>query len=232
VISEGVSSMAESVLSYKGIANVLQTAEEALAEIMNKSGTLLYSACTTLQPGKYYFLGLNPGGEDDNTNSVRESLNNLSALTVNAYLDQDWGSASRSYGVGLHPLQKNFKGLFDALGEDPRAVCASNLIFTRSIGEKGAGGLSRAESCWPVHAAILEIVRPRAVFTFGRQPFNFIADKLGGATPTYFPAGHGSWTLRFSVLKNGVKLIGLPHLSRYSLMSHPEVVEEIKKYVP
>jgi len=223
--------MSESILPHQKIAAVQQRAEESLAEIMNKSGTLLYSACTTLQPGKYYFLGLNPGGADEETHSIRKSLDNLSALMDNAYLDQDWGSSSRSYGTGLHPLQKNFKGLFEALGEDPCTVCASNLIFTRSIGEKGAGGQSRAELCWPVHAAILEIVRPKAIITFGRQPFNFIADKLGGTTPTYFPAGHGSWTLRFSVLRNGEKLIGLPHLSRYSLMSHPEVVKEIKKYV-
>jgi hypothetical protein len=215
----------------RNVAAVVRKAEESLGTILDESGTILYSSCATLKPGKYYFLGLNPGGTDANTKTIRESLGNLGARTDCAYLDEDWGSDSRSYGPQCHPLQKNFKGLFEALGEDPRAVCASNLIFSRSIGEKGAGGIERAKLCWPVHETILEIVHPAAIITFGRQPFNFIIDKLSGTAPNDFRAGHGKWTWRYSTLKTGEKLIGFPHLSRYALTSHPDVLHQIRELI-
>lgn len=215
----------------RNVATVVRKAEDSLGQILDNSGTVLYSSSSTLQPGTYYFLGLNPGGVDVGTNTIRQSLCNLGALTVNAYLDEDWSSDSRSYGKACHPLQKNFECLFKSLGEDPRAVCASNLIFSRSISEKGAGGRERAELCWPVHETILEVVRPAAIITFGRQPFNFITEKLSGTAPKDFPAGHGNWTWRYSILNTGKKLVGLPHLSRYALMSHPAVLREIRELI-
>src|ERR1035441_8005860 len=87
----------------------IHSAKQHLESILDKSGTILYSSCATLKPGKYYFLGLNPGGTDADTNTIRKSLGNLGALTDCAYLDEDWGSDSRSYSKGCHPLQKNFK---------------------------------------------------------------------------------------------------------------------------
>lgn len=218
-------------MNEQNVALVVKKAEETLGKILDESGTLFYSSCATLVPGRYYFLGLNPGGADIKTKTIGQSLRDLSHLTANAYLDENWGSDSRAFGVGRHPLQKNFKALFDALGEDPRAVCASNLIFSRSIGEKGSGGRERAELCWPVHQAVLAIVQPLAIITFGRQPFNFILEKLSGTAPQDSRAGHGNWTWRCSSLKAGQKLIGLPHLSRYALSSRQHVLAQIKELI-
>lgn len=213
-------------------AIVVQKAKEFLSdEIRADSGTILYSSYKTLRPGKYYFLGLNPGGGDADTESIEQSLEALGARTENAYLEEDWGSTARSYGNGGHPLQLNYKCLFKGLGVDPDSVCASNLIFRRSVDEKGARYEDLVEACWRVHEAILEIVRPEAIITFGRQPFDFIRNKKGGTLLEDRPAGHGTWTWRRSVLTTGEKLIGLPHLSRYALRCHSSVVEEIKKFL-
>jgi hypothetical protein len=211
----------------------IQSAKQHLESILDKSGTILYSSCETLKPGKYYFLGLNPGGSEEDTKTIGQSLDDLELgrSTNNAYLDQDWSSEFRKYGVGGHPLQQNYKHLFEDLQEKPDSVCASNLIFSRSIGEKGAGGRERAELCWPVHESILGIVRPAAIIAFGRQPFNFIREKLSGTAPEDSPTGHGTWTWRYSILWTGEKLIGLPHLSRYALRNHPDVVEKIRERV-
>ena len=208
----------------------IYSAKQRLESILDKSGTILYSSCETLKPGKYYFLWLNPGGSEEGTGTIGQSFDDLELgrSTENAYLDEDW-SGFRKYCVGGHPLQQNYQHLFEELQEKPESVCASNLIFTRSISEKGAGGRERAELCWPVHEAILEIVRPSAIITFGRQPFNLIREKLGGTASEDAPTGHGAWTWRYSILRTGVKLIGLPHLSRYALRNHPDVVENIKK---
>jgi hypothetical protein len=210
----------------------IHSAKQHLESILDKSGTILYSSCETLKPGKYYFLGLNPGGSEKDTQTIGQSLVDLELgrSTSNAYLDQDW-SGFRKYCVGGHPLQKNYQYLFEKLQEELDSVCASNLIFTRSISEKGAGGSERAELCWPVHEAILGIVRPAAIITFGRQPFNFIREKLSGTPPEDSPTGHGTWTWQYSILRTGEKLIGLPHLSRYALRNHPDVVVKIRKRV-
>lgn len=216
------------------VASVLDTiarvADENLSQIANESGTLLYSSPTTVRPGRFYFLGLNPGGTQDQTATIRQSIDDLrSGLTTeNAYLDQDWSSTTKQFGKGGHPLQKNFRYLFESLGEDTSSVCASNLIFSRSVDERGAGGLNRAEICWPVHDAILAVVRPSALITFGRQAFAFIHDKLGGGACGQVCAKHGNWTCQFSDLSGGIKLVGLPHLSRYTLYTRKEVMDKIR----
>jgi uracil-DNA glycosylase len=130
-----------------------------------------------------------------------------------------------------------YQHLFTELGEKLDSVCASNLIFTRSVDEKRAGGKKMANRCWPVHEAILKIVEPEAIIVFGKLPFFFIKSKLGGTALTESPTKHGSWKLRNSILRGGAilkteaQLIGLPHLSRYEIDSDKAVIEKIKMYL-
>lgn len=217
----------------RSIAAVIRVAEKSLGDLLDESGTVLFSSSETLKPGNFYFLGLNPGGLTERTKTIRETLIELESgdWTDNAYLDQDW-SGTKKYKTGFHPVQKNFKCLFEALGEDQRSVCASNLIFRRSSSEIDAGGREMAERCWPVHETIIqEIVKPCTIITFGITPFNFIHSKLSGTPAVQDKCGHGSWTWRYSILAEGRKLIGLPHLSRYSLQSNPAVTEKIRNLI-
>jgi hypothetical protein len=210
----------------RNVATVVQEAYKSLSAILDESGTILYSSCETLKPGKYYFLGLNPGGPEEGTKTIRQSLDELGTSRVNAYLDQSWCSDPDC--KGCRPLQKSFKFLFDGLEIDPRAVCASNLIFKRSADERGAGYPELAKPCWIVHEAILRVVQPHAIITFGDETFRFVAKQLGGGSVQYFDSGHGNWACQ-SLTKKGVPtLIGLPHLSRYALYMHREVVEKIR----
>jgi hypothetical protein len=220
-------------LSYeRNIAAVVREARE-LRTILNRSGAILYSSCETLKPGKYYFLGLNPGGSEADKHTIQQSLDELviGTSTKNAYLDEDWSSDRRSYDKECHPLQKNFKCLFQALGENPRDVCASNLIFKRSPDEQGAEYPDLAELCWPVHKAILEIVRPSAIITFGFQPFEFVTKQLGGGYIESFNSGHGKWKWRSLIREGKPSLIGLPHLSKYALWCRPKVVEKVRSLI-
>jgi hypothetical protein len=216
------------LLYEQNVAIIVRKSEEALSTILDCPGTILYSSYETLRPGKYYFLGLNPGGSASGTDTIKQSLDTLGTRTKNAYFDEIWSSDSRSYGAGSHPLQKRFRYLFvELLKEDAKSVCALNLIFSRSISEKGAGGTKRAELCWQVHKEILNIVQPTAIITFGRLPFDFVLKKLGGTTVEVYPTGHGNWTWRYALLKTGQKLVGLPHLSRYALDSDPSVGKQL-----
>ncbi|HEV2578813.1 MAG TPA: hypothetical protein VGU25_16535 [Acidobacteriaceae bacterium] len=221
--------MATNDLHERNVAEIVQKANEFLGPILDESGTVLYSSCETLKPGKYYFLGLNPGGSEEGTTKIRQSLVDLDTSTLNAYLDESWCSDPDC--KGCRPLQKSFKFLFEELGEDPYTVCASNLIFKRSRDEGDARYPELAELCWPVHEAILQVVQPHTIITFGDKTFRFVAKQLGGGSVQYFDSGHGNWACQSLIKKGSPSLIGLPHLSKYALYNHREVVEKIRSLI-
>ncbi|MGD0860529.1 MAG: hypothetical protein ABR912_14605 [Terracidiphilus sp.] len=217
----------------QNVENFVQMAKESLGEdLLKQPGAVLYSSWKTLKGAEYYFLGVNPAGSGEaEPKQIRQSLDELSTSTVNAYLDENW-SGTRKYGIGGHPLQQNYKFLFSELGEKLDAICASNLIFKSNKKEKDAGGRPMAKKYWPVHEAIIrKIVKPRVIITFGRLPFDFIKEKLHGDYHQPEKTKHGKWTWRYSILETGEKLIGLPHLSRYALRKDPGVVNRIKEII-
>jgi uracil-DNA glycosylase len=206
------------------INEFIMSASEKLTPILNETGEILYSASRTLCEGKYYFLGLNPGGSGGR--SVRESLRNLAEDSSNAYVDQAWENRRGKFCPGEHPLQKNAKHLFSVLETRIEDICSSNLIFSQSPGEKGAGYPEKAEVCWPVHELILGIVRPKTIITFGVKPFHFVITKLAAERLEDRRSGHGNWACR-EARTSQVRIIGLPHLSRYHLRGHNDVMSWI-----
>lgn len=210
-------------------------ARRELASIANCSGGILYSSAETLQRGTVYLLGLNPGGDpkklcgEDNT--IGHSIETLPDCKDNAYLDENW--TDRGAGKGKSPLQRRVCWLLTQLGLNPRDVCASNLIFVRSSRAGGSGYPETATLCWPVHERILRIVQPKLILTFGNSaisPFRFLQDHYQVTDPKRFSSGHGNWQCYGFSTPDGVKVIGLPHLSRYAIDKHHEVVEWMKKY--
>src|SRR5437016_3951996 len=148
------------------LARVVDTARQALAPLLDRSGNILYSAASTLRPGPVYLLGLNPGGDPTGHETIREMLERLPSRTANAYLDESW---ERQSCPGQAQLQQRVAWLLQQLGLQVRDVCASNLIFTRSKATAGAGYPQTADMCWPVHDTILDIVRPRLVVAYGNS---------------------------------------------------------------
>ncbi|MDN5215116.1 hypothetical protein QQ020_23750 [Fulvivirgaceae bacterium BMA12] len=205
-------------------------------EILNGSGSVIYSSKETLRPGKYYILGFNPGGNaEDNKSTVLNSLNDFSARKKNAYLDERWKSNSGEYEIGEHPLQRHLVEVMKTIGQDLRDVCASNLIFLRSPGHYGVKYPASAKDCWGIHEMILEIVQPRIILAFGngpRSPYNFLLHKYNAYESTSIDCKPGSkWKCRFFKTKiqdREASVIGLPHLSRYSIKNKDMVVKWIK----
>lgn len=213
-------------MATRGEAFVAEVAN-LVPTLLDDSGAVLYSALTTLCPGRFYFVGLNPGGI--NGRSIRESLDSLLVSNANAYLDEDWSADHRHYGVGGHPLQRRAKALFEAFDCDIRSVCAANLIFSRTQGERQLN-LELAEVCWPVHALILGIVQPRSIIAFGRHTFSFFAEKLGPGETIAIDSGHVNWKCRVHHA-GGRVLVGLPHLSRYSIARHSSTLACIGEFL-
>ena len=217
-------------------------ARRLLSPIVGKSGGVLYSSFSTLVPGRFYIIGLNPGGADLTGETIGHSLDNLRRYNHNAYLDEDWSSGTRHYLPGGHPLQRHIVSLMQQLGEDTRHVCASNLIFTRSPNQYAADFPESGHICWPVHQLLLNIVKPDVIIAFGNgaiSPYAFLAAKhleTQGTWPAEYmhAAEYRKWQCKaflgsFDI--HDILVIGLPHLSRYTIEGRPAVLNWIKEMI-
>lgn len=200
---------------------ITETAKSLPQKILDLPGTILYSSCETLKPGKAYLLGYNPGGEEKapTLNSVLSE--NLSRKN-NAYINEEWERAT---------LQKRIIWLLQHLELCPEEVCASNLVFIQSSGQASLFETLRTrdmnieeveQACWKVHEKILEIVKPAVILAFGnsaRSPYAFIKNKYNFSDEVTEEAGHGNYQLkkfRASICNKEVIVAGLPHLSYYA----------------
>lgn len=219
-------------------------AREQLRPILNRSGKVLYSAATTLKPGKVYLLGINPGGDEvgQAQETIGEDLDRLPRRTENAYLDEQWrrrdGGGSSLREAGTAPLQVRVRWLLENLGLKPGEVAASNLVFVRSRTQEDV--IEKfADQCWPVHVRILEIVKPRLVIVYGGGTFRYLREQhmreqrmreksLRRDGPSC-PAGHGNWKCSSFESTDGFRVVGLPHLSRYDIRGKDEVIRWLRE---
>ena len=207
-------------------SEIPKIAKRSLANLLDEPGGILYSSHETLKPNDVYLLGFNPGGI--NGEPLSKSINMLLKNTSNAYLDESWENGIGSWEKGEAPLQKRICWLLETLGFNPRNVCASNLIFLQSRKANDIS-FSLAKQCWPVHEAILEIINPKLIITFGNSnvsPYNFLRSMYNGIEET-ISSGHGNWKVKgFSTTINNkeVYIAGLPHLSRYDPIGKEKVI--------
>ncbi len=212
------------------LSSFVGTAQKHLAPILDRSGSILYSAANTLRPGSIYLLGLNPGGDPTKHQTVRQTLETLPSRVTNAYLDERW---ERRQHPGQAPLQRRVQWLTHQLGLDLRKVCAANLIFVRSRDDAGSGYPELADVCWPIHVAILKLVQPKLIIAFGNSavsPYAYLRRRLHGSTEETFPSGHGSWPCRL-FRSADIRVVGLPHLSRYAVDKHPAVAVWLRDFL-
>jgi hypothetical protein len=211
-----------------------EIAKRNLADLLNKSGSILYSSHETLKPGNVYLLGFNPGGAGGNqlSNNIENLLNNES----NAYLDESWKNLNGTWEIGEAPLQKRICWLLDTIGFDPREVCASNLIFFQSREAKDIN-FNLAQRCWPIHEAIIKIVKPKLIISFGNSeisPYRFLHRMLGGTEVKPQPARQGNWKVKgfnTSINCQAIYVAGLPHLSRYSPIGKTNIVNLLRSKI-
>lgn len=212
---------------------ILVVAQNSLSELMSLPGGILYSSYNTLKPGDVYFLGYNPGGEGPDGPTVADRLEALPSKTCNDFTDSEWGETA---AAGQSTLQLRVKWLLDNLGYSIEDVCSSNLIFAQSRDAKGVPE-RYADVCWPVHAAILALVKPKLILCCGNSQvssFGYLHRKFDGDIQ-YSPKGvalHGDWAIKtFRTELNGqpVLVVGFPHLSRYNPIGKPQIIEWIKQ---
>jgi hypothetical protein len=212
------------------IRDFVGLARQTLAGELHRNGSILYSAAHTLSPGPIYFMGLNPGGDPSkHSPTIADDLAGLATRTCNAF-EQAWDSRVSHHTPGAAPLQKRIRYVIeDVLGFRLRDVCATNLVFMQTHDAGGLQFAQDAQRCWPVHAHMLDIVKPKLILTYGNStlsPYGFLKQRLAPATEEAIPSGHGTWQCKaFDSQINGrpISIVGLPHLSRYSPMNKPAI---------
>lgn len=221
------------------LGDLVERARVQLLPVLDRPGGILYSASHTLTPGRIYLMGLNPGGDPSlkDAPSIGMSLNGLAAKRDNAYVDGEWDNSLRSYEAGQAPLQKRVAFLTDALGCPITSVCATNLIFMQSRSARDLDFVNAAQLCWPVHELMLDMVRPRVILAFGNSaisPYGYLRGRFAIQSDESITSGHGSWRCRSFRVKVGsidTRVIGLPHLSRYSPTGKQEVLDWLVRQV-
>lgn len=214
------------------INGLISNIKQHLEPILDESGSIVFSSMNTIKKGDLYTLGLNPGGEADIP--IRRILAELPYKKNNSYIDEAWANRKNpAYAIGQHPLQSNFASLIRAIGYDPSDIFSSNLIFTRSRGQYGSQYSTRADICWKAHEEFIKIIDPKYFIVFGNSsisPFRYIKDRYLLDVNDSIDSGHGKWkcySCNGIIAEKERVLIGIPHLSRYYIGNHPDVIQWI-----
>jgi len=212
-------------------------------KVLGVSGRFLYSDISTLKRGSstlgkcgYYILGINPGGKpDDYPVKLRCEIPLWFSKNENAYMDETWPPC---ISKGADPYQLDVKELCKTIGKNTREVCASNLIFERSNGTNNLCFSQLTQSFvrniyWPVHKAVLNIVKPSVIFVFGITAYRVILGILKkecylypknnepSRCSLYIADGHCQDGHSFKLFgipypKYGFRLVGHPFLQKIS----------------
>jgi Uracil DNA glycosylase superfamily len=184
--------------------------------LLHESGKVFYSSRDAFQLGRpLYILGLNPGGPPDQgvSETVAANLDHVLRPENHAwssYCDESWGGKP----PGIATFQPVLCELLVQLGLHPRTTPASNLIFVRSA---RAAGLSKPKllehSCWPLHQAVIEKIKPKAILALGRDAGRALARRLGaeGVIERWSETNERRWTSTLSQTKAGPLLLTLAH---------------------
>lgn len=196
------------------LASVVATELGPLAEV---SGSVLGVSASALRPGRFYIMGLNPGGDPTtHGETILQSLRGPDhPLGWSAHSHDCWKCDDRPTcqhrdpdgrvaEVHLRPHQRRVQEAYRALGVVPGEVLATNAIFARSTGEDtlhGTGGLGAWEwweKCWPVHQRMLAEVRPDWIVTLGKgygtSAFGFLMDKAKVPRRDVRPLGNDDYS--------------------------------------
>lgn len=215
---------------YMPIKGVSEAFNKLNPSVLNLKGRCFYSTLNTLCQGKYYILGYNPGGNPDNyEQNIFEDFQQWPQTMMNAYLDEEWGSK-----IGQAPLQKNVQVLCDTLKVDTGEVFAANLIFAASENMKKLKGCV-ADDFKPVHEAIINIIQPEVIFTFGmatyrefKRLFSF-DEKAAVACSKYQKLNWKCYLSERQINKKEIMLVGFPHFSFYPLRNDKKILEWVQE---
>lgn len=203
--------------------------------------SFLYTSRATIEcPNGLMFVGLNPGGADAMGSA------HPSSEEGNAYRIESWANGAKN------ALQHEVEALFEAIRLTPLVSGAPTLeqIFDQTLTanlcpfrsaswnqlrERDAA-IRFSKDLWQ---DLIAKTRPRVIFAMGASAYWGFAsvleglggDRSGGAS---FPTGWGKARFRvrtFSGRWGRTVLAGLPHLSRYRVMTHANSAPQVERLI-
>jgi len=173
----------------------------------------LYSPSKTLVEARVAFIGLNPGG------SVEEDMHGTYAMAQgSAYSNESWAGCA----PGQHKLQKQVLSLFDKLEIEPEHVLAGNLVPFRSRDWKSLNNPEQSvqfgKELW---TEALHTSQPSLIVTMGALTTKILSEMLNIQHLEKHPSGWGQVSAFRGEFEGG-RLVGLPHLSRFGIMTRPQ----------
>lgn len=187
--------------------------------LVHESGKVFYSGRAAFsKPSPLYMLGVNPGGNP--ADYLIETVGRHTHLVLNelpynwsAYRDEEWeGAPPGTYGMAPRVLH-----LLNRLGVNPGSVPASNLLFVRSRREEHIQDRPSvlADLCWPFHAKVIEVLRPKVVLCFGRTAGKYVSGKLGARhlVETFVEQNNRRWESNAFKADDGVHVVVATHPS-------------------
>ena len=217
--------------------NTLELIKNKLEEIGfdKEPGSVLYSGNETICKGKFYFLGANPGGHSDQNlgdypdTVINQLLRKNTSPDFNEYFDGKWQKrGSRPSDPGDALLQRRIKFFFNFIGINLKEVLSTNLVFVRSptLEEFHLSWDDAADKCWEIHKILLSVVKPDIVIAYGSEANEYIKKKINVTRENSYEVVSINESKFFSIIEGemsidsfnkNVKLISIPHLSRYKI---------------
>ena len=194
----------------------IQTAYAASGNVLG--WRLLMSPATALEGADVAFIGLNPGGSAQPAEHAE-----FAPEAGSAYACESWAG----YAPGRNPLQREVLLLFERIGVQPETVLAGNLIPFRS---QNWGKLANRKEALHFGCGLWRDILARAgcklVITMGAIVTDTFRPMLGCRELTAYPLGWGTVKGVRGEFRGGT-LIGLPHLSRYRVISRGKSAEPL-----
>lgn len=180
----------------------------------------LYSPERTLDGAKVAFIGLNPGGSAEDDRHGRYAMESGSA-----YSSESWADCA----PGRSKLQRQVLALFHMLDVKPEHVLAGNLVPFRSPDWRSLKNpetsVQFGKELW---TEVLRAAKPSLVITMGSQATKIVAELLHVENLTKQPIGWGRVAAYWAKFDGG-RLIGLPHLSRFGVITRPDSSEALEE---
>jgi len=143
--------------------------------LQDRPGSIIYSGDKTLQRGDFYFLGQNPGGNDEKKYGKDTILNQLmKSGDHNEYTQGVWS------GPKGKKHQEIINKMFKDLELDIESVFSTNLNFLRSSDTDTYVG-NYSDDCklfWSIHEYFLSIVRPKFIIANGSEAREYFKKKM------------------------------------------------------
>jgi hypothetical protein len=165
----------------------------------------------------------NPGGNLDDPNAPRWSVEN-----GNAYTTESW----RGLAVGQDPLQIQVKRMFQIIGVDINSILSGYFVPFRSPDWKS---LKHPQHSVAFGAAlwnyIFAVSPAKIIFAFGKDLTVPLCNILDATSTMSVPAYWGGNTINRYMCSQERTLIILPHLSRFRLFYRPQSESSFKNLI-